>query len=85
MFQKRLVASTPEDSYLIAVHHAVWYAPNGHLIDVTPFHNDSKHHPLTFNDNVLFLVDDNAMPHMLGRLVAPLPSHYYPCGFSNSF
>lgn len=77
MFQQRTVASIPEASYLIAIHHAVWYAPNGHLIDITPFHNDRKHHPLSFENNVLFLVDDNALPVTLHEAIAPLPSRFY--------
>ena len=49
-------------AYLFVTHHAVWHAPDGRLVDVTPFHHDLRHHPLTENGDVLFLVDDAAQP-----------------------
>jgi hypothetical protein len=65
--------------YLFATHHAVWHAPNGSLIDVTPFHEDEKHHPLTPQDgNILFLVDDAAQRVETETLIAPLPLQYFP-------
>ena len=75
MFHVRSVLNIPELRYLIAVHHAVWHAPNGMVIDVTPFHSESKHHPIMLEDGVLFLLDDNAV------LVKekPLPSRFYAC------
>ena len=78
MFHYRVVADMPGPGYLIAVHHAVWHAPAGYLIDVTPFHPDPKHHPLSPGGGVLFLVDDSATPVMGKRFVSPRPSRFYP-------
>ena len=64
--------------YLMATHHAVWHSPNGSLIDVTPLHPDSKHHPIAQNGSVLFQVDDNAEPVAIKNYFAPLPSHFFP-------
>jgi hypothetical protein len=77
MFLSRRVADIPGAAYLIAVHHAVWHAPNGDLIDVTPFHPDEKHRPLCPGDGVLFLVDDKALPFTTDKLIAPLPSRFF--------
>jgi hypothetical protein len=77
MFHHRLVLAIPGPGYLIAAHHAVWHAPDGHLFDVTPFHADPKHHPLTPGGGVLFLVDDHAAPVVSGRLTGPLPSKFF--------
>ncbi len=78
MFHWRISDNIPGPGYLIAIHHAVWCAPNGQVIDVTPFHHDKKHHPLTdFDNSIIFLVDDNAMPMMTDKVIAPLPSRYY--------
>ena len=78
MFQSRQVESMPEQYYLIAVHHAVWYAPDGHLIDITPFHENPKHQPIVSNNDVIFLVDDQAMPALINRIDFPLPSKFFP-------
>jgi hypothetical protein len=59
--------------YLIAIHHAVWKDPDGHLFDVTPFHQDAINHPLTSDNAVIFLIDDNAKPDLVAR-----PSKFYP-------
>lgn len=48
--------------YIFATHHAVWYAPDGKLIDITPFHEEQKHHPYSSNGSVIFLLDDKAEP-----------------------
>jgi hypothetical protein len=64
--------------YLFATHHAVWHAPNGNLIDITPFHGEVKHHPITANSNVLFLLDDMAQPIKLDGVLIPLPLKYFP-------
>jgi hypothetical protein len=77
MFHHRYVADIPESDYLIAVHHAVWNTPSGELIDVTPFHPESRHHPLSPGGDVLFLVDDTAVPVRTERRVAPLPSKFW--------
>ena len=76
IFQHRLVGDVPGPGYLIAIHHAVWHAPNGRLIDVTPYHHDPKYHPLAPGGSVLFLVDDRAEPVVTDELIAPLPSQF---------
>lgn len=76
MFHDRYVIAIPESDYLIAVHHAVWNAPDGDLIDVTPFHPDMKHRPISPGGDVLFLVDDSAVPFRTERMLAPLPSKF---------
>jgi hypothetical protein len=76
MFHHRFVADLIDSDYLIAVHHAVWHAPTGHLIDVTPFHAELRHRPLSPGGDVLFLVDDKAQPVTTNRLIAPLPSRF---------
>ena len=78
MFHYRIVADIPELGYFIAVHHAVWHAPEGHLIDVTPFHSEPKHHPIAPGGDVLFLVDDSATPIIKEKIVAPRSSRFYP-------
>ena len=78
MFHHRYVADMPDSDYLIAVHHAVWHAHTGHLIDVTPFHCELRHRPLSPGGDVLFLVDDKAQPVTTALLIAPLPSKFSP-------
>lgn len=80
MFHHRVVADIPGPGYLIAVHHAVWHAPNGGLVDVTPFHDDPKHRPISPGGDVLFLVDTKATPITDGFLIWPLPSRFQPLG-----
>lgn len=78
MFHHRLVADILGPGYLIAVHHAVWHAPDGRLVDVTPFHDDPKHRPISPGGDVLFLVDTKAQPIVVGSLVGPRPSRFQP-------
>lgn len=78
MFHHRVVANIPGPGYLIAVHHAVWHEPEGHLIDVTPFYSEPKHHPISPGGDVLFLVDDSATPITREKFVGPRPSQFYP-------
>jgi len=78
MFQYRVVPGVSDQGYLIAIHHAVWNSPGGSLIDVTPFHSDSKHHPLTEKGSVIFLIDFDALPFQFGEQLAPLPSRFFP-------
>jgi hypothetical protein len=66
--------------YLFATHHAVWHAPEGWLIDVTPFHEDPRHHPHGWNGNVLFLMDDAAFPVVIGGQMTALPLRYFALG-----
>lgn len=44
-FHLRHVAEMPGQSYLFITHHAVWHAPDGSLVNVTPY-PDPKHYPL---------------------------------------
>jgi len=69
-------------NYLIATHHAVWRAPDGILIDITPFHEEPKHQPLINQGSVIFQVDTNAKPIKQGRLLIPRPLKYYAIGKS---
>ena len=39
--------------YIFSTHHAVWHNPHGLFVDITPFHEDTKHHPITKNEKVL--------------------------------
>ena len=64
--------------YLFATHHAVWHNPNGTLIDITPFHKEKKHQPITSDGDVLFLLDESATPIEVGNLRLPLPLIYFP-------
>jgi hypothetical protein len=73
MFLYRRVVELSGPGYLIAVNHAVWRAPDGELIDVTPFHADPNHHPVgPSRDVVFFLTDAAAAP-----VIAALPSRFY--------
>jgi hypothetical protein len=77
MFHYRVVEDIPGPGYLIAAHHAVWHAPTGPLVDVTPLHDDPKHRPISPGGDVLFLVDTNAQPIAVGSTVGPRPSRFY--------
>lgn len=78
MFQHKLVEAIPGHGYLIAIHHAVWRAPNGYLFDVTPLHPDPINHPLAQGGDMLFLVDDLAQPVRSGRMIGPRPMKFFP-------
>jgi len=81
MFHYRIVADIPGPGYLIAVHHAVWHAPpDGRIVDVTPFHADAKHHPITQRGDVLFLVDTRALPISVGSTTIARSSKFYAVG-----
>ena len=70
--------------YLVATHHAVWHDPKTEaLVDITPFHKDRSHHPVTFEGDVIFAVDDNAKPYMSGNRIVPLPLKFYPIQFND--
>jgi hypothetical protein len=61
-----------------ASNHAVWGAPDGKVIDVTPHLIEGKPHPLTDEaGDVLFLMDETAIPVRLGLAVGPQPSTYH--------
>ena len=78
MFHHRYVVDIAESDYLVAVHHSVWNAPNGDLVDVTPFHSEMRHRPISPGGDVLFLVDDKALPFTTDRFIAPLPLKFHP-------
>lgn len=76
-FHHRFVERIPGPGYLFLTHHAVWHAPDGRLINVTPY-PDRIHFPLPRPDSdFLFLVDDNAEPVRTERLMAPLPLRFF--------
>ena len=77
MFQHKLVQAIPGHGYLIAIHHAVWHAPDGYLFDVTPRHPDPQHHPLAPHGDTLFLVDDLAQPMGSGAVIGPRPTKFF--------
>ncbi|MDD5336023.1 MAG: hypothetical protein PHS32_19995 [Rhodoferax sp.] len=65
--------------YLVATHHAVWHSSRDmSLVDVTPFHPESRHQPITQRGDTLFLVDQCAHPARVGNVVSPLPSRFFP-------
>ena len=49
--------SETNGDYVIVSHHAVWLSPSNFLVDVTPFHSEIKHQPITKDEKVLFLPD----------------------------
>ena len=78
MFQYRQIADISGPGYIMAVHHAVWNSPEGHLIDVTPFHTDPKHQPLLQGGEVIFLFDEGATLVRTTNTRAPVPIRFYP-------
>jgi hypothetical protein len=82
-FHHRLVRDISGPGYLFVTHHAVWRAPSGQLIDVTPY-PDPKHKPLAPRGDILFLVDSAAMPVMHEGLIAPLPLPFLTMGDDES-
>jgi hypothetical protein len=78
VFLCRRWAGNPTLSYIMAVHHAVWHRPNGHLVDVTPFHENPLHQPHAPGGSVLFLVDDLSPPIALKEgALAPRATRYF--------
>ena len=76
-FHHRLAEKLPGlPLYLYVTHHAVWRAPDGRLIDVTPYPSD-RHKPFCVENSPLFLLDDKAKPVMAGGQPAPLPSRFF--------
>jgi hypothetical protein len=78
MFHFRKSDRLSNGSYLIAVNHAVWNAPDRKIIDVTPLHEEQAHHPIIIDGSILFLVDENATPLTNGRSGIALPSWFIP-------
>lgn len=64
--------------YMFATHHAIWYNPEGSLDDITPFHAEKKHQPITEQGSVLFLLDESVQPLKVGPALIPLPLMYFP-------
>lgn len=62
--------------YLIAIHHAVWGAPDNRLVDVTPYTEASR--PYVFDDHTLFLIDTSAKPIGTKELILPLQTKFSP-------
>ena len=84
-FHLRFVEDIPDASYLFLTHHAVWHAPDGHLVNVTPY-PDPKHHPLPRpGADILFLVDDKALPVRNRNIIAPLPLQFFTLHGDESF
>lgn len=77
MFQLRRVEALNAE-YLTAIHHAIWNAPDGTTVDVTPFHPETRHHPFTINGSVFFLVDHAALPLNINGAQASLPMRFFP-------
>lgn len=77
MFHSRIVAARLHTGYVIAANHAIWCAPDGIVIDVTPFHTEEKHQPLTSSGHVLFFMDESATPLRQGQAIAPRPSSFH--------
>jgi hypothetical protein len=76
-FHLRFAEDIPDAAYLFLTHHAVWHAPDGRLVNVTPY-PDPKHHPLPGSgSDILFLVDDKAVPVRNGNIIAPLPLRFF--------
>lgn len=75
-FHSRIVESIPGPGYLFVTHHAVWHAPDGRLVDVTPY-PDAKHQPLGPEGSIIFLVDPASQPVRTGNQVAPLPLRFF--------
>ena len=70
----------PGQSYLFITHHAVWHAPDGSLVNVTPY-PDPKHYPLPApGQDILFVVDQKAtlVPAINGA--GPLPMQFFALG-----
>lgn len=63
--------------YLVATNHVVWNARDGRVVDVTPYPEDVRMHPVSFNGNTLFLVDDAAEFVVTDRVIAPHPLRYF--------
>ena len=64
--------------YFIATHHAVWLAPNGTFLDVTPFHSNENNHPLSENGCPYYLIDDDARPATVRAVPFALASKFFP-------
>lgn len=72
--------SPEHGAYLIAQHHAVWCASGSTVgVDITPFHENFAHQPYSpAKGHIAFLLDDTAQPKMIGQVIAPLPSRFFP-------
>lgn len=66
--------------YLIAEHHVIWHNQNDQFINVTPFHDNPFHHPITFENTLPFLIDDEAPFVEIYQIIAPQPSKFYAMG-----
>jgi hypothetical protein len=67
----------PGPGYVFVTHHAVWNAPDGYLVNVT-LYPERLHYPLSPDwNNILFLVDDNALPFERQNFLAPLALRFF--------
>jgi hypothetical protein len=79
-FHLRHVEDMPGQSYVFITHHAVWHAPKGILVNVTPYPDD-KHHPLPApRQDFVFAVDAKARPVVTKSGAAALPIRFYAIG-----
>ena len=65
--------------HLRAAHHAVWHAPDGTLVDITPF--DDSWNPLMYKEGLIaFLVNNDAKPlkSKAGVQISLLSKFYVP-------
>jgi hypothetical protein len=71
--------SPEHGEYLIATHHAIWVNSQNQPIDITPFHADEKHQPLSERDSIVFLLDLKAFPFRSSKgHCAPLANRFFP-------
>jgi hypothetical protein len=67
-------------SYVFITHHDVWHAPNGTLVNVTPYPGD-KHYPLPApGQDFVFAVDATATPIATKSGAVSLPLRFYAIG-----
>jgi hypothetical protein len=76
-FHHRFAADIPDAAYLFLTHHAVWCAPDGSLVNVTPY-PEPQHHPFPGpGADFVFLMDDKARPVRSGNVIVPLPLQFF--------
>lgn len=75
-FHHRRIEDIPGPGYLFLTHHAVWHAPDGRLVDVTPY-PEPQHKPLRASDGIIFLADREAKPIRKGNIIAPRPLRFF--------
>jgi hypothetical protein len=76
VFSYRSGDGIPAPGYLLVSHHAVWHAPDGRLVDVTPYPKAALR-PISPGEDTLFLVDAAAAPGREGKRFVPLPPRFF--------